>query len=308
MTPGGDGRPLRPGDTIGFAGLGRMGQPMAGRLAAAGYRVVGFDISATARQKWSARTGCECVDDVAGIADGAAAVVLMLPDSAVVASVLTDHGVLKRLERGAVVIDMSSSVPARTRELAATAGARGLSYVDAPVSGGVSGARQGSLTIMVGGAAGAVSRIRGLLEVLGSRVLHVGDSGAGHAVKALNNLLSATHLLVTSEALAAAARFGLDVPTALEAINTSSGRSGSTENKWPNFIVTGSFDSGFALSLMVKDMRIALDLIESTGGESGLAAASVQLWEQAAAALGPGADHTEIARWLDPDSGAGRDA
>jgi 3-hydroxyisobutyrate dehydrogenase len=152
---------------------------------------------------------------------------------------------------------------------------------------------------MVGGEPDPVSRVRGLLDTLGSKVLHVGGSGAGHAVKALNNLLSATHLLITSEAMVAAARFGLDVPTVLDAINSSSGRSGSTENKWPNFIVTGSYDSGFSMPLMVKDMGIALQLIESAGGEADLAAASVRLWEAAARALGPDADHTEIARWLD---------
>ena len=129
--------------------------------------------------------------------------------------------------------------------------------------------------------------------------MHVGDVGAGHAVKALNNLLSATHLLVTSEAMAAAAAFGLDVPVVLDAINTSSGRSGSTENKWPNFIVPGTFDSGFALRLMLKDMRIALGLAESAGTESRLSAAAVELWAQAADDLPADADHTEIARWLD---------
>jgi 3-hydroxyisobutyrate dehydrogenase len=290
---------LQPGDPVGFAGLGRMGQPMASRLAAAGYRVAGFDVSAAARDGWSAHPGAACAGSVSDLAAWAAAFVLMLPDSAAVTSVLVQQGLLGQLQPGAVVIDMSSSVPARTRELANLAAERGIDYVDAPVSGGVSGARQGTLTIMVGGEPGAVRRVRGPLDVLGSKVLHVGGPGAGHAVKALNNLLSATHLLITSEAMVAAGRFGLDVPTALDAINSSSGRSGSTENKWPNFVVTGSFDSGFSLPLMVKDMRIALELIESADGEAGLAAAAVRLWEQAAVALGPDADHTEIARWLD---------
>lgn len=166
------------------------------------------------------------------------------------------------------------------------------------MSGGVRGARQGSLTIMAGGEPGVVDRVRGLLGTLGSRVLHVGGCGSGHAVTALNNLLSATHLLITSEAMVAAGRFGLDVPTALQAINTSSGRSGSTEVKWPDFILTGSCDSGFALTL--KDMRLALELIESTGSRADLTRASIGLWNEAANALGPDADHTEIARWLTP--------
>jgi 3-hydroxyisobutyrate dehydrogenase len=188
-----------------------------------------------------------------------------------------------------------------TRELAAQARGHGVTLVDAPVSGGVAGAVKGSLTIMAGGAPGDVRRVRGLLDVLGKQVMHVGDVGAGHAVKALNNLLSATHLLATSEAMAAAASFGLDVPTVLRAINSSSGRSGSTEKKWPDFIVPGTFDSGFTLRLMLKDMRIALGLAGQAGTPARLAAAATELWSEAAGDLPAGADHTEIARWLDPD-------
>jgi 3-hydroxyisobutyrate dehydrogenase len=297
----GNGAAVLPGAVIGFAGLGRMGQPMASRLAAAGYRVAGFDISAAAREAWSDRTGCACVDSVADLAARADAVILMLPDSAAVCSVLLGQGLLDLLRARAIVMDMSSSVPGTTRELAAQAARRGLSYIDAPVSGGVSAARDGTLTIMVGGEPGPVDRVHAPLAVMGSRVMHVGGSGAGHAVKALNNLLSATHLLVTSEAMVAAERFGLDVPTALAAINGSSGRSGSTLAKWPDFIVTGSFDSGFSLALMLKDMRVALELITSAGGRAELAAASLGLWERAGGTLRPDADHTEIARWVDPE-------
>ncbi|MGE5131780.1 MAG: NAD(P)-dependent oxidoreductase [Gemmatimonadota bacterium] len=293
-------QPILPGAAVGFAGLGRMGWPMAARRAAAGDRGTGYDISPAARGAWAAETGAAAAADPAGAAAGAAAVVLMVPDSAAVRAVIGQPGFLGALAPGAVVVDMSSSVPQVTRELAATVAAHGAAMVDAPVSGGVSGARQGSLTVMAGGAPGDVSRVRPLLEVLGSRVLHVGGPGAGHAVKALNNLMSAAHLMVTSEAMAAAARFGLDIPTVLDAVNTSSGRSGSTENKWPNFIVPRSFGSGFALSLMLKDMRIALGLVESAGLPSTLSAAAVALWAEAAAALPGDADHTEIARWVDP--------
>ena len=151
---------------------------------------------------------------------------------------------------------------------------------------------------MAGGATDDVARVRPLLEVLGSRVIRVGDVGAGHAVKALNNLLSATHLLVTCEAMSAAAAFGLDVPAVLDVINTSSGRSGSTENKWPNYIVPGTYNSGFTMELMVKDMLIALGIAETAGTQSRLSAFAVGLWAEAAAAIGGDADHTQIARWL----------
>ena len=293
---------IKPGARIGFIGLGKMGGPMSLRLAGAGYRVHGYDVSEAALRSWAERVpGAVAAASPAAAARDAAAVILMLPDSAVVTSVLAD--VLPAMRPGEVVADMSSSEPAATRSLAAEAAGHDVALVDAPVSGGVSGAERGSLTVMAGGPAAEVRRVRPLLDVLGSRVLHVGDAGAGHAVKALNNLLSATHLLVTSEAMAAAAAFGLDVPVVLDAINTSSGRSGSTENKWPNFIVPRTFDSGFALRLMLKDMRIALGIAEAAGTESRLSAAAVELWAQAAADLPADADHTEIARWLDPGLG-----
>jgi len=160
-----------------------------------------------------------------------------------------------------MVIDMSSSDPMRTRELAARAGASGVTLIDAPVSGGVAGARAGSLTVMVGGPAGVLDRLRPVLEVLGSHVVHAGDIvGAGHAIKALNNLMSAAHLLASSEALLAGRQFGLDPEVMLSIVNSSSGRSGSTQVKWSKFILPEAYDSGFGLRLMLKDMRIALQL------------------------------------------------
>lgn len=288
---------LGPGAAVGFVGLGKMGAPMATRLAEAGYQVQGYDVSEDAARSWAERSWAGApAATLAASAAGAAAVILMLPDSAVVRRVLA--GLLPGIAPGTVIVDMSSSEPLVTRELAAEAGRHGATLVDAPVSGGVAGAVSGRLTIMAGGAPGDVQRVRGLLDVLGARVVHVGGVGAGHAVKALNNLLSATHLLATSEAMAAAAEFGLDVPTVLGAINTSSGRSGSTENKWPNFIVPGTFDSGFSLRLMLKDMRIALGLAEAAGTPARLSAAATGLWADAAEALPADADHTEIARWL----------
>ena len=287
---------IRAGATVGFVGLGRMGTPMATRLAQAGYRVQGYDVSEQAVRSWAERAEGACpAASIDAAASGAAAVILMLPGSAVVRSVLAGLVV----DPGTVVVDMSSSEPLVTRELATEIGRGGVTLVDAPVSGGVAGAVSGTLTIMAGGAPADIDHIRPLLDVLGARVVHCGEVGAGHAVKALNNLLSATHLLATSEAMAAAAGFGLDVPTVLAAINTSSGRSGSTETKWPNFIVPRTFDSGFSLHLMVKDMRIALGLAEAAGTPAALSAAATSLWAEAAQALPAEADHTEIARWLE---------
>jgi 3-hydroxyisobutyrate dehydrogenase len=286
--------------TVGFVGLGRMGEPMVRRLAAAGISVRGHD--AAPRPELAGVV--TLVERAAQVGEGAPVVILMLPDSDVVDAVVHGAGLLDALAPGTVLVDMGSSEPLRTRALADEVAARGATLVDAPVSGGVTGATAGTMTIMVGGPDDAVAGLTPLLTVLG-RVRHVGPAGAGHALKALNNLMSAAHLLASSEALLAGQAFGLDPAVMLDAVNGSSGRSGSTENKWPNFVLPATYDSGFALTLMLKDIRIALGLAEATGAPTAHAARTVELWAQAAAALGPDADHTEIVRWLQQGSVGG---
>ncbi|MGS0684333.1 NAD(P)-dependent oxidoreductase [Nakamurella sp. GG22] len=283
---------------VGFIGLGNMGIPMARHLLAAGHQVAGYDPSSTAQQR-AAETGIGIIREFTAITDHADVIILMLPNSSVVEKVLIQDGLLSRMSTGGTVIDMGSSKPASTRTLAAVAAKDGIDYVDAPVSGGVVGAEAATLTIMIGGVPGAVAKIHDLLSTLGSRVTHLGPAGAGHALKALNNLMSATHLLVSSEALLVGQEFGLDVNVMLDAINTSSGRSGSTEVKWPKYVVPGSFDSGFGLSLMLKDMRIAVELAKDSGIPSRLGEAAVALWSEAENALPPGSDHTRIVTWLE---------
>ncbi|MDT7562416.1 MAG: 3-hydroxyisobutyrate dehydrogenase [Pseudonocardiales bacterium] len=285
--------PELPG-VVGFVGLGRMGDPMVRRVTAGGVAVRGYDAAAGATEGLAGVV--TAVDSAADAAAGAPVVILMLPDSDVVEKVV-DGGLLDALGDGALLVDMSSSEPLRTRALARRVAERGVTLVDAPVSGGVSGARAGTLTIMVGGPADAAATLTPLLSLMG-RVRHVGDVGAGHALKALNNLMSAAHLLASSEAILAGQRFGLDPAVMLDAVNGSSGRSGSTENKWPNYVLPETYDSGFTAGLMVKDIRIALGLAEATGAPSQLAARTVELWGRAVEQLGPGADHTEIVRWL----------
>jgi 3-hydroxyisobutyrate dehydrogenase len=271
-----------------------MGDPMVRRVAAGGVAVRGYDAAAGATDGLAGVV--TAVDSAADAAAGAPVVILMLPDSDVVEKVV-DGGLLDALGDGALLVDMSSSEPLRTRALARRVAERGVTLVDAPVSGGVSGARAGTLTIMVGGPADAAATLTPLLSLMG-RVRHVGDVGAGHALKALNNLMSAAHLLASSEAILAGERFGLDPAVMLDAVNGSSGRSGSTENKWPNYVLPETYDSGFTAGLMVKDIRIALGLAEATGAPSQLTARTVELWGRAVEQLGPGADHTEIVRWL----------
>jgi len=281
---------------IGFIGLGNMGTPMSRRLVEAGFDVTGTDLSAENRSQLSSAGGT-AVDSALEVSRVADVLILMLPNSSIVESVLESDGVAAALPPCAVVVDMSSSEPLRTRELASRlAYSNGPQLVDAPVSGGVGGAKKGTLTIMVGGELTTVQSLRPVLEILG-KVRHTGAVGSGHALKALNNLLSATHLLVTSEAMTVGQEFGLDPNTMLEVFNASSGRSGSTENKWPNFILPGSYDSGFGLALMLKDMKIAASLAQSLGRPSKLGAYATELWNDAAAELEATSDHTEIARW-----------
>ncbi|MEU3269432.1 NAD(P)-dependent oxidoreductase [Saccharomonospora sp. NPDC006951] len=284
-----------PETTIGFIGLGRMGLPMAGRLTSAGYRVLGFDLAEDARSRLAAEGG-HAADDAASAA-AADIVVLMLPDSGVVERVLGQADVAAALGEGTLVVDMSSSEPLRTRALAEKLQAQGIGLVDAPVSGGVRGAEHGTLTIMVGGSDDEIARAEPMLGNLGT-VVRAGGIGAGHAVKALNNLMSATHLWITSEAMHAGQRFGIDPEVMLAIVNGSSGRSGSTGNKWPNFILPGGYDSGFGLRLMLKDMRIAADLSRAVGIEPLLGDDAIGRWAAAADELADDADHTEIARWI----------
>lgn len=282
--------------TIAFIGLGNMGTPMAQRLLAAGLNVRGFDLSEQAMTKLAEAGGISCISPAEAVT-GASTVILMLPNSDVVEGVITNPEVNAELAANTLVMDMSSSEPLRSRALEQRLRQEGIRFVDAPVSGGVKGAENGVLTVMAGGSDEDLAEAAFILECFGT-VKRAGQVGAGHAAKALNNLMSATHLLVSSEAILAGQSFGVDPELLLQIVNGSSGKSGSTENKWPNFILPGTFDSGFALKLMLKDMRIAVDLADQVHAASRLSHAAVLLWEEAAAQLPDNADHTEIARWV----------
>ena len=288
----GDGTSVR----VSLIGLGRMGTPMASRLLAAGAAVTGFDLSSDAHAR-VALLGADTVATVEDAIRDAAIVIMMLPDSAAVEKVLRSEQVRALLRPGTTIIDMSSSEPARTRALAAELEACDVVFIDAPVSGGVKGATAGTLTIMAGGANDVVDRVTPVLSAMGT-VRHAGPVGAGHAVKALNNLLSATHLLATCEVISAAQRFGLDVDRVLDIVNGSSGRSWSSEYKWPSFIRPETYDSGFSLELMLKDVKIAVDMLTLDGDERALAESTLATWSRAGEELAGDADHTEIARWV----------
>lgn len=282
---------------VAFLGLGQMGLPMAKRLMEVGYRLVGYDTASVAVDRFVAAGGTAAAS-AAEASTASDVTVLMLPNSDVVSAVVDDLMESGGLADGAILVDMSSSEPHRTRTLAATLAGRGVIMIDAPVSGGVAKAGQGTLAVMVGGDDREVGGVEELLSSLG-RVFRAGPVGSGHAVKALNNLMSAVHLVASSEAIVAGKAFGLDAGVFLDIVNASSGRSGSTEDKWPKFVLTGSFDSGFSLKLMLKDMRTALALADEMGASMDVGRRAVEVWTGSAAALPDGADHTEIARWIE---------
>jgi 3-hydroxyisobutyrate dehydrogenase len=198
---------------------------------------------------------------------------------------------------------MSSATPANTIENEKLARSKDLIYMDAPVSGGPGGADSGKLAIMVGATADDFTHAKPLLDKMGTNVILAGHIGSGHAVKALNNLLSATILAATSEVFAAGEKFGLDPQVMQQIVNASSGSSYATSHTWPRAVLPKSYDFGFALALMHKDVGIAMSLIESTGMQTVVSKASSQMWDQALKAAPPAADMTEITRQIQKAAG-----
>ena len=285
-----------PPAAVAVIGLGNMGVPMGARLIKAGFAVTGFDVSEAARQNFAAAGG-RTANDVAAAVSSADVVITLLPDGKIVreaVNVLRPH-----LNPAAVVVDMSSSDPIGTRALGEELIAAGYEFVDAPVSGGVKRAADGTLAIMVGGAAATVGRIGALLGAMGTSIFRTGALGSGHAMKALNNYVSAAGLIAAVEALRVGRSFGLDPALMTDILNVSSGKNNTTELKLKQFIISQSFDAGFPLRLMAKDVRTADDLAHALGIATPLADQCAELWDAAARALAENADHTEIIRFLE---------
>ena len=286
---------------IGFIGLGNMGSPMVRCLAKAGYAVVAYDIrsgiAAALAEEAAAGGKIRAAASLAEVGAAAEIVVTMLPDSKVVRAVVLgrdgEPGLAAALRPGSVVVDMSSSYPLDTRALAKDLGARKIAVIDAPVSGGVGKAVTGTLAIMAGGDGGVLDRVTPALSAMG-QVHRTGALGSGHAIKALNNYVSAAGLIATCEALVIAETFGLDAKTVTGVINASTGRNNTTENKAERYLIPRSFTSGFALALMEKDVGMARTLAADLGldaQELGFVSAYLA---RALSTLGKEADHTAV--------------
>jgi 3-hydroxyisobutyrate dehydrogenase len=292
---------LVPPARIGFIGVGQMGLPMARNLVRAGYRVAAHDTNADALRRACDATGAEGPGSLKAMSEACDAVITMLPDGNAVRAVVlgADSGgdsLLAGLPRGAILIDMSSSSPVGTRELGMRLAGRGVAILDAPVSGGVRKAVDASLSIMVGGEAETIARCRPVLEAMGKQIFLTGPLGSGHAMKALNNYVSAAGLAAAAEAVLAGQRFGLDPANVVNILNASTGMNNSTLNKFHQYILSRAFNSGFSLDLMVKDLKTALEVARASGSPVPFGEACVQAWSDAQSALGPGVDHTAVVR------------
>lgn len=286
---------ISPPANVAVIGLGNMGRPMAACLTRAGYDVTGFDLSADAREKFSAEGG-KAAESAAAAVKTAEAVITLLPDGKIVRAAV--EGFMGHLKQGAVVIDMSSSAPLGTRTLGEEVIKAGFEFVDAPVSGGVKRAIDGSLAIMAGGAGSTIDRIDPVLAAMGKSIFRTGPLGSGHAAKALNNYVSAAGLAAAAEAVAIAEKFGLEPNVLVDVLNASTGRNNSTENKLKQFIISNSFASGFSMALMAKDIRTADNLAHDIGVPAPLADQVADMWDAALKVLGQNADHTEIGKYL----------
>lgn len=287
---------------IAFLGLGNMGEPMVANLAAAGFKLSVYDISPEVVERVAAITDVAPVVNRAGLA-GAEILILMLPNGDIVRDILLGKdGIANNLAEGAIIIDMSSSTPTGTEELSQDLANRGIRMVDAPVSGGVPRAQSGTLAIMAGGDADLINELQPLFDALSSSMVHVGKIGSGHAMKALNNYVSAAGLVAACEALRIGEAFGIPGNRVIEVLNSSTGCNNSTKNKLGQYILPESYNSGFSLSLMRKDLQAAMDLADHLKMQLVLGHEVLRIWEVGDKKLGPGADHTAIDQLLSQDS------
>ena len=289
---------------IGFIGLGVMGAPMAKHLALAGHAMTLLDADAQTTRSVAEAIGGRAVATPREVAQASEIVITMLPNGEVVRDVaLGPAGLLGGLRRGALLLDCSSAEPWITEQTAEALAARGASMVDAPVSGAQWGAQEAKLVFMVGGADADVARVRPLLDAMGRAVFHLGGLGAGHAMKCINNCITAMTFTATAEGLVAGKRYGLDPQVMVDVLNESTGGSWITQTHFHQRVFNRRFDDPFKLELMLKDIGIAVQLARETGTPVPIAALGQQLWRMADHAVGAGASVSELVRWVERQSG-----
>jgi 3-hydroxyisobutyrate dehydrogenase-like beta-hydroxyacid dehydrogenase len=291
--------PARSVTPVGFIGLGNMGGALAANLVAAGHQVVANDAAGVARKP----DGAAWAPSVSEVAQLSATIVLSLPDGTISERVAAEISAAAECTTRHV-IDTSTVGVGAARTIAALLAKVGVDYVDAPVSGGVAGARARTLAVMYAGSDSACAAVEPVLRGLSDRRYRVGtEPGMAQAVKLANNFLSATALAATSEAVAFGEAVGLDIPTMLEVLAGSSGQNAAITDKFPNHVVTGRYASGFANSLMAKDVRLYRSAVDDAGSPSTIGDITTAVWERFADEQ-PGVDFTRIYPFV---RGAGHD-
>ncbi len=288
------------GDKVGFIGLGKMGGPMVRRLVAQGYAMCVHDVAEAAVAPFRQHPGAMICDSPKAVAQQARVILLSLPSPQALHDVALGPDGIAAAGPGVCVIDLSTSGVKASRAVAAELQPRGFRFLDAPVSGGVPGAEKGTLSVMVAGEAALYATYKPLLTIIGKNVFYVGaEPGQGQAMKLANNILSATAMAATAEAMAVATKAGIAPAVALDILNVSSGRNSATQDKFPRSVLTGSFDYGFATQLMFKDVRFFEELAADLNVPTVVCATVVNAWRIAMAeGLGP-KDFTEIVRMVE---------
>lgn len=293
---------------VAFLGLGAIGAPMARHLVS-DYELVVWNRTSDKAKTFARDHGCQVASTPADAAQGASMVITCLPTSKEVESLLDGpDGLLATMASDSVLVDCTSGDPATSRRIAARLAEKGIGFADAPVSGGVSGAQKGTLTIMCGASTETMGRARPVLEAFGEKIILCGPVGAGHAVKAVNQAMLGVHIWALSEGLVALQKAGVPTDTALDVINSSSGRSNTSMNLFPERVMTRAFPRTFRLALMDKDVRIAADFAREHGAPAPLLQALSDLLRVARHELGEEADHVEtvqvLEKWADVKVGA----
>jgi 3-hydroxyisobutyrate dehydrogenase len=284
---------------VAFIGLGNMGKPMAANIVKGGHELFVLDSDTAHASAVAAEIGAKALRHVSELTN-VDVIVTMLPDGKVVRTVaLGDNGIATVARPGTILVDMSSSQPLITKETGAALAKRGIPMIDAPVSGGVERATKGTLTIMIGGDdAQALEKVQPILACVGNAFFPVGKLGAGHAAKALNNVVGAANFAVLSEALIVAERYGIDQETLVDIINVSTGQSFTSTVVMKRFVVPKTYDTGFKVGLLSKDATIAAELSADLGCDTPLIRLTDQRWIEARDALGPEEDNSKaILAW-----------
>jgi 3-hydroxyisobutyrate dehydrogenase len=289
---------------IAFLGLGDIGVLIASHLTREPFDLVVWNRTASKATDFAQKHGAGIATTPAEAVTGADVIITCLPSSVEVEAVLHgENGMFESLRKGAVLIDCTSGDPPTSRSIAAELGGRGVDFIDAPVSGGTTAAKAGTLTVMWGGDESVFERVRPVIEAFGKKIVHAGPVGAGDALKAVNNALLAVHILSAAEGLAVLVKAGVNPATALDVINASSGRSNSSENLIPQRVLTRAFPRTFRLALLEKDIGIAAVLAEDLGVLTPLISLTAERFHEARERLGEEADHVEAVKMVEGVTG-----